>query len=280
MTVMEAASEVGGRIRTDEIDGFLVTTDSRCSTPLIPRSSDGSTWTHSTFNPSAPVRSYAVRTGSRSWPTPGARPNLLATPCGAASFARARIAALVRWLGPTLVSPRRTLRDSDEALGASLDRAGVTGAFRREVLQPFLAGVSVDSHEQTSANLSKLLMRMFALGRARIAEAGMRALPEQLAAVGAGRWRGRRPRHVRRQDHQHGAGSARALRRPHHGGRSDRDRRRPGDGKRVGRPAGADDEGPEHVVVRRRRGTHDLPLIAVDGRRSGQPRRARSGMRP
>jgi phytoene dehydrogenase-like protein len=183
VTVLEAATHVGGRIRTDEIDGF------RCDHgfqvfnpgyPAVKRWVDVEALAVQHFGSGVlirrehrlvvladPVRSPGMVTGSL-------RSGVL----------KAReLAALLRWIGPTLASPRRTMYDADETLGASLDRSGVNGALRREVLQPFLAGVSADSHEATSARLSKLLVRMFALGRPGLPQDGMRALPEQLAAA-------------------------------------------------------------------------------------------------
>ena len=67
-------------------------------------------------------------------------------------------------------------------LAESLDAAGVVGRLRCEVLEPFLAGVLVDSHGLSSANFAKLLARMFALGRPGLPAQGMGALPAQLAA--------------------------------------------------------------------------------------------------
>ena len=74
------------------------------------------------------------------------------------------------------------MRQPDTTLAESLDAAGVVGRLRREVLDPFLAGVLVDSHGLSSANFAKLLVRTFALGRPGLPEQGMGALPTQLAA--------------------------------------------------------------------------------------------------
>lgn len=183
VTVMEAADEVGGRIRTDRIDGFNCDHGFQVFNPAYPavkRWIDVSALQLQSFGAGVLVRRES---GLKVVADPLRSPKL-ARDAVRSGFLRPReIAALGRWLGPTLASPRRTLRDSDETLGASLDRAGVSGAFRHEVLQPFLAGVSVDSHEQTSANLSKLLVRMFAVGRPGLPRDGMRAFPEQLAAA-------------------------------------------------------------------------------------------------
>ncbi len=181
VTILESADEVGGRIRTDEIDGFLCDHGFQVLNPAYPavqRWVDVEALKLQHFASGALVRRddrlAVVADPLRS-------PRLTRQALTSGLLKPREIAALSRWIGPTLASPRRTLADSDETLGASLDRAGVTGPLRREVLQPFLAGVSVDSHELTSAILSKLLVRMFAIGRPGLPTRGMRAFPEQLA---------------------------------------------------------------------------------------------------
>lgn len=92
------------------------------------------------------------------------------------------LAALGRFVGPALLSPQRALSAHDEPLGAALDRAGVTGTLRHDVLEPFLAGVLADSSVTSSANLVRLLARAFALGTPGLPARGMQALPDQLAS--------------------------------------------------------------------------------------------------
>jgi phytoene dehydrogenase-like protein len=91
------------------------------------------------------------------------------------------LAALARWTGRVLIDPRAAMRQPDTTLAESLHAAGVTGQLRREVLDPFLAGVLADSHGGSSANFAKLLVRMFVVGRPGLPEHGMGALPAQLA---------------------------------------------------------------------------------------------------
>lgn len=183
VTVLEATTGVGGRIRTDKIDGFNCDHGFQVFNPAYPAVKR---WVdvdalqtqhfasgvlirrdHGLVVLADPVRSPGLAVGSLRSGVVSAR----------------ELAALLRWIGPTLASPRRTRHDSDETLEASLNRVGVSGALRHEVLQPFLAGVSADSYEATSARLSKLLVRMFVMGRPGLPRAGMQALPEQLAAT-------------------------------------------------------------------------------------------------
>ena len=183
VSVLEAAPEVGGRIRTDQIDGF------RCDHgfqvfnpgyPAVKRWVDVEALRIQYFASGVLIRREH---GLVVLADPVRSPGMVAGSLRSGLVNARELAALLRWIGPTLASPRRTLYDADEPLGASLDRIGVNASLRREVLQPFLAGISADSYEATSARLSKLLVRMFALGRPGLPEGGMQALPEQLAAA-------------------------------------------------------------------------------------------------
>ncbi len=91
------------------------------------------------------------------------------------------LAGVTRWTARVIADPKTVLAQRDSTLAASFDEAGVTGRLRHEVLDPFLAGVLVDSHGGSSANFTKLLVRMFALGRPAVPATGMQALPEQVA---------------------------------------------------------------------------------------------------
>jgi len=90
------------------------------------------------------------------------------------------VAALARWLGPALVAPARVIRGADTSVRDGLDRAGVRGPLRREVIEPFLAGVIAEDTGETSDAFVRLLVRMFALGVPGLPARGIRALPEQL----------------------------------------------------------------------------------------------------
>lgn len=93
------------------------------------------------------------------------------------------IAAVLRWIGPTLLRPSAAAdAASDTTLEASLNEAGATGRLRREVLDTFLAGVLADSSGETSANFARLLVRSFVLGAPGLPQQGMQALPRQMAA--------------------------------------------------------------------------------------------------
>lgn len=181
--VLESADAVGGRVRTESIDGFLCDRGFQLLNPAYPAVRQ---WINV---PALELQKFGfgvvVRSGHGS--TTLAHP--LRHPQHALSTLRSELTsvpeliALGRWLAPTLLRPSRAFRAStDQQLGASFDAAGVTGRLRHDVLDTFLAGVLADSSGAGSANYARLLMRFFALGTPGLPRKGMQALPEQMAA--------------------------------------------------------------------------------------------------
>lgn len=180
--VLEASDTVGGRVRTDVIDGFRCDRGFQVLNPAYPavrRWVDRDALALQPFGAGIMVRNDD---GLQVVADPVREPRLLLHTLRSGYLRPGELAALSRWAGRVLVTPQAVMRQSDTTLAASLDAAGVVGRLRREIFDPFLAGVLVDSHGASSANFAKLLVRMFALGRPGLPEHGMGALPAQLAA--------------------------------------------------------------------------------------------------
>lgn len=180
--VLEAADEVGGRVRTDLVDGFRCDRGFQVLNPAYPAVRD---WVDLAALDQQPFRAgVLVRTEDRlaTLADPAREPGLLTATLRSGLLRPLELAALARWAARVLVDPRGVMRSTDTDLNTSLDAAGARGPIRRAVLEPFMAGVLADSHGLSSANFTKLLIRMFALGRPGLPADGMSALPRQLAA--------------------------------------------------------------------------------------------------
>ena len=181
VVVLEAADAVGGRVRTDHVDGFTLDHGFQVLNPAYPavrRHVDVGALDLRPFLPGLAVRrgrGLVLVADPRRAPT--ALPRTLRS-----GYVRPReLAALVRWAAPAL-GPVRRLRDGDDTtLARSLADAGVDGRVRREVLEPFLAGVLAQDDGATSAAFVRLLVRSFLLGTPGVPAAGSAALPELLA---------------------------------------------------------------------------------------------------
>lgn len=219
--VLEASDAVGGRVRTDVVDGF------RCDRGF------------QLLNPSYPavralvdLDALALQVAGRGVEVlraggvvrladPTHHPRDLGATLRSGLLRPAELARLARWAAPALGPVDRLLRRPDRTLGTGLDAAGLTGPrspLRREVLEPFLTGVVADDPAVVSERFARLLLRSFALATPGLPAAGMQALPEQLARRLAAPVRLAHPaRGLRRHDGavevltEHGTWRARAV---------------------------------------------------------------------
>ncbi|MGA6161477.1 NAD(P)/FAD-dependent oxidoreductase [Amycolatopsis magusensis] len=178
-TVLEAADEVGGRVRTDLVDGFRLDHGFQVLLPAYPA-------VRSTVD----LGALRLRSFTRGALT--AEGELLAPPWqpkALAGLARFAAKAPLSGVGTLALSARdlllpssRLRRPMNRTIAAELSRSRVSGALVEQVLRPFLAGVFLDRDLSTDARVFHLIWRCFLLGGGAVPELGMRELPRQLAA--------------------------------------------------------------------------------------------------
>ncbi|MFC8303618.1 flavin monoamine oxidase family protein [Specibacter sp. NPDC057265] len=180
VVVLESADAVGGRIRTENIDGFLCDRGFQLLNPAYPAVRS---WIDVD---SLGLQKFGAGVVVRSGDTATTLAHPLKHPQHALETLRSELTpasellALARWLAPAFL-PLRS-RGRDESLHDSFDAAGLKGRLRRDVLDPFLSGVLASSRGESSAHYVRDLVRYFALGTPGLPRAGMQALPEQLAS--------------------------------------------------------------------------------------------------
>ncbi|TQK20330.1 phytoene dehydrogenase-like protein [Microbacterium sp. SLBN-154] len=182
VVLLEAADDVGGRERTDIVDGFLLDRGFHVlnpAYPALPRAVDLAALDIQAFPVGVRVRRErrSVRLGH-----PLRHPGLLPASVASGLARPADLWALGRWIIPALLDPKGVISGPDRSLAEGWTRAGLTGPLRTEVLEPFLAGVVADDTGTTSDAFVRLLVRMFALGRPGLPAGGIAALPRQLAS--------------------------------------------------------------------------------------------------
>ena len=203
VVVLEAGDSVGGRERTDEVDGFLLDRGFHVLNPAYPAVKRCLDMAELRLRP-FPV-GVAVRreTGMTRVSHPLRRPAALPETLRSRLVRPADAVALARWILPVLLRPRSVIAGADSALADGWDRIGLRGPLRTEVLEPFLAGVLADGRGETSDSFARLLVRMFVLGSPGLPARGIGAAPAQLArraiAAGAEIRTGRRVRALRRR---------------------------------------------------------------------------------
>lgn len=180
--LLEAADDVGGRVRTEVIDGHLCDVGFQLLNPAYPAVKELVDLEALHLQPfAAGVR---VRRGDTvaTLGDPRREPRLLAATLRSGLVRPRELAGMARWAAPVLAGEKRIMGREDVTLAQSLDAAGVRGPLRQHVLEPFLSGVLADDTGATSARVVRLLIRWFLLGTPALPRDGMRALPAQLAA--------------------------------------------------------------------------------------------------
>ncbi|MEY8016154.1 NAD(P)/FAD-dependent oxidoreductase [Mycobacterium servetii] len=196
--VWEAGDDVGGRIRTDVVDGFRCDRGFQVLNPAYPELAACVDLDALRLQPfaagvavrrerDAAVLAHPLR-------EPARIPKMLAS-----GIIRPREAiGLGRWAAGALRPHTVKSGHGDGAVRERLDRCGARGELRR-VVDRFLAGVVLEDTGATSNAFCLLLARMFVLGVPGLPADGMHALPQQLARPLTSRITlGRRVTHVER----------------------------------------------------------------------------------
>ena len=179
VVVWEAAGHVGGRVHTEEIDGFRCDRGFQVLNPAYPelkRAVDVSLLRMQSFEVGVGIRRQR---DSTQWVHPLRKPGALPAMLSGGGIRAPDALALARWAAPAL-RPKALKKGRDTSLAAALDRSGV-GGLPRTVLERFLAGVVLEDEGTTSNAFVLLLARLFALGAPGLPADGMQALPRALA---------------------------------------------------------------------------------------------------
>jgi hypothetical protein len=186
VVVLEAADAVGGRVRTDTVNGFLCDRGFQLLNPAYPevRRVLDVTALRLQALPAAIV--VATGTGRRTLADPRRAPGML--PRVAGSWLRGGIgsvreqAAFGRWaLRTSRRRPEKFLSEPDIGWGQALSEQGIDGDLRERVIEPFLAGVLGERDGSSSHRFTQLLVRSFMRGRPSVPWRGMQAIPDQLS---------------------------------------------------------------------------------------------------
>ena len=180
--VLEASNGLGGRVRTDEVDGFLLDRGFQVLLTAYPetrRQLDYGQLQLQRFEPGSLIRTESgFDCLADPWRQPRQAVNTLRAKTG--SFAdKLRIARL------RYDASRGSLEDifarSDRTTDEELRRRGFTSSMIDGFLRPFLGGVFLDGMLQTSCRMLYFVFRMFSQGDTALPAGGMEAIPRQLA---------------------------------------------------------------------------------------------------
>ncbi|MBA1834529.1 FAD-dependent oxidoreductase [Corynebacterium wankanglinii] len=173
--VVEKEDTVGGRVRTETVDGYLVDRGFQLINPAYPALRTEVDLEALDLKPFGHGVQVHTQQGLKTLANPLRHPLLLPQTLASGLVNVTDIVGLARFAAS---SPKK-----GAALGAELDRLGVTGATRAKVLAPFLPGVVADDPDAVDAGIGQFLLTTFALGRPSVPSRGAQALSNQLAAA-------------------------------------------------------------------------------------------------
>ncbi len=177
--VLEASDDVGGRVRTDEVDGFLLDRGFQLLLTAYPEARAGLDLGALDLRPFHSGAMVWHRGRLRRIADPLQRPqDALATlTSGVGTFAdKLRV---LRW---RLGASRRAVAGPDVATLDDLHAQGFSTGFIEAFWRPFLGGTMFDPGLTSSARLASYIVAMFAAGPGAVPAQGMGAIPRALAA--------------------------------------------------------------------------------------------------
>lgn len=186
VAVLEAADAVGGRVRTDHVDGFQLDRGFQVllpGYPEVPRVMDLEALSLGAFPPAV-----TVQRGARTWTLadPFQQPSAVLSSVRAVTGAVMSPSDAIRmlaWRHDLLRSPGSQIAHRPQvSLRQRLAERGFSSRARDRFFAPFFAGVLFDPDLSTSSRVAELILRSFFRGGAALPAAGMGALPAQLAA--------------------------------------------------------------------------------------------------
>ncbi|MEZ5176964.1 MAG: NAD(P)/FAD-dependent oxidoreductase [Acidimicrobiales bacterium] len=181
--MLEASDGVGGRVRTDVVDGYRLDRGFQIlltAYPEVGAQLDLAVLDLALFDPAS-----LVWTGSRfdrvadPLRRPGAVGPTVRADVGSLAD-KARIGLLRQRLVRTPAV--RLLQGPDRSTTAALADAGFSERMVRRFFRPLLGGILLDPSLDTSARMFEVIFRTLALGDAAVPALGMQAIPDQLAA--------------------------------------------------------------------------------------------------
>lgn len=181
--IFEASDGVGGRVRSDVVDGFILDRGFQLYNPSYSEGKRLLDYVALDLKPFTP--GIAIRDGKRlrlivdPFRSKEFRFNLIKDlPGNPLSF----LGLLRYFLKFLITSDAQIATTKDISAMQSLTKSGVRGALLEKLLKPFLQGVFLESNLSTSRKFLDVVLKTFLKGTPSVPAQGMREISNQLAA--------------------------------------------------------------------------------------------------
>ncbi|MBW1596066.1 NAD(P)/FAD-dependent oxidoreductase [Streptomyces sp. JJ38] len=182
VALLEASDAVGGRMRTDRRDGFLLDRGFQVvntSYPQLKRRLDLRGLRLRPFTPGFVAHTSA---GPVRLTDPTRRPSAAGDLVPGRALPARDLAAMTALTARDALAPVRLLKHgADRSTADALTRAGVSAQTVTEILRPFLSGVFLEDRLETSARFFHLVWRSMVRGTLCLPADGVGAVPARLA---------------------------------------------------------------------------------------------------
>jgi phytoene dehydrogenase-like protein len=180
--ILEESDGIGGRVRTDEVDGFLLDRGFQVLLTAYPeakRTLDYARLELKSFAPGA-ISWYAGRMNKfvDPWRTPGVWKEALRSEFGTLGD-KLRIAKLRNRLRGSSIE--EIFARADRSTKEALESAHFSEQMIHRFFRPFLGGILLDGDLKSSSRMYEFVFKMIAEGEAALPSRGMGTIPAQLA---------------------------------------------------------------------------------------------------
>ncbi len=180
--VLDAGDDVGGRVRTDVIDGFRLDRGFQLYNPAYPEGQRLLDYDALALKPFIAGAHIRLRTRRTRIADPRRQPSWLVSsalaPLGS-PIAEARFAAYA--LSRSRLSLEQLESEPDITAAQALQDAGVDTALLNRLVRPFLGGVFLEAELSTSRRFMDFVLQSFVRGTPSVPSLGMGEIPAQLA---------------------------------------------------------------------------------------------------
>ncbi|MCZ7415871.1 MULTISPECIES: NAD(P)/FAD-dependent oxidoreductase [unclassified Streptomyces] len=182
VTLLEASDAVGGRMRTDRRDGFLLDRGFQVVNTSYPQLQRRLNLRGLRLRPFTPGFVAHTSAGPVRLTDPTRRPSALGELVPGRALPARDLAAMTALTARDALAPVRLLkRGADRSTADALARAGVSARTVTEILRPFLSGVFLEDRLETSARFFHLVWRSMVRGTLCLPADGVGAVPTRLA---------------------------------------------------------------------------------------------------